>query len=126
MEDQPMQETPADDQMADEEEEVVEPDESDEDSQETPYEEPQTELVYEGECRVYDKHTTSDKGEVITSFRGLSVPMTRTDWQESGIVPRAGDKITVDRGGYSEYGYVIDVNPANFGGTHIVWRYGRN
>jgi hypothetical protein len=36
------------------------------------------------------------------------------------------DYVVVDRGGYEESGKIIDVNPANFGGTHIVWRYGRN
>lgn len=83
-------------------------------------------VIYEGECRAYDKHTTSDRGDVITSFRGLSLPVTRNDWEQLGVVPMEGDEIRVDRGGYHEYGRVVDKNPGNFGGTHLVWRYGRN
>lgn len=83
-------------------------------------------VIYDGECRAYDKHTTSDRGDVITSYRGLAIPMTRKDWEELGVVPMEGDEIRVDRGGYHEYGRVVDKNPGNFGGTHLVWRYGRN
>ncbi len=83
-------------------------------------------IVYSGKCRAYDKHTTSDRGDVITSFRGLSLPVTRNDWEQLGVVPMEGDEIRVDRGGYHEYGRVVDKNPGNFGGTHLVWRYGRN
>lgn len=83
-------------------------------------------VIYDGECRAYDKHTTSDRGDVITSYRGLAIPMTRKDWEEFGVVPMEGDEIRVDRGGYHEYGRVVDKNPGNFGGTHLVWRYGRN
>lgn len=83
-------------------------------------------IVYKGKCRAYDKHTTSDRGEVITSFRGLALPLTRTDWERLGVIPMEGDEIEVDRGGYKEYGRVVDKSPANFGGTHLVWRYGRN
>lgn len=82
-------------------------------------------LVYEGCCRVYDKNTTSDRGEVITSNRGLSIPLTRDDWQRLGIVPLEGDYLSIDRGGYVESGIVIDKNPGNFGGTHLVWNYDR-
>lgn len=84
------------------------------------------EIIYEGECRSYELHTTSDRGEVITSYRGLSLPVTQDDWTERGIVPQEGDEIAVNRGAYVEYGRVIDKNPANFHGTHLVWRYGRN
>ena len=83
-------------------------------------------VIYEGECRSYDKNTTSDKGEVITSYRGLALPLTRDDWEALGVVPQEGDRIVVDRGGNIEYGSVIDKNPGNFGGTHLIWKYGRN
>ena len=83
-------------------------------------------IVYQGTCRAYDKNTTSDRGEIITSYRGLALPITREGWQELGVVPMEGDELEVDRGGYKEYGRVVDKNPANFGGTHLVWRYGRN
>lgn len=82
-------------------------------------------VIYDGECRAYDKNTTTDKGDVITSYRGLSLPIDREGWQELGVVPKEGDAIVVDRGGYKEYGRVIDKNPANFRGTHLVWKYGR-
>ena len=83
-------------------------------------------IVYKGKCRAYDKNTTSDRGEIITSYRGLALPLTREDWQNLGIVPMEGDEIEVDRGGDKEYGRVVDKNPGNFGGTHLIWRYGRN
>ena len=83
-------------------------------------------VIYEGKCRCYEKHTTSDRGDVITSFRGLALPMTQDDWKRLGIIPREGDEVAVDRGAFKEYGHVVDKNPANFHGTHIIWRYGRN
>ena len=83
-------------------------------------------VIYEGKCRSYEKHTTSDRGEVITSYRGLALPYTQDDWTQLGIVPEEGDEIAVDRGAYREYGRVVDKNPANFHGTHLTWRYGRN
>ena len=83
-------------------------------------------LLYSGKCRAYDKYTTNGSGDVITSNRGLSIPVTRTEWMERGVNLREGDIIVVDRGGYEERGYVIDKNPGNFGGTHLIWRYDRN
>lgn len=82
-------------------------------------------VIYEGKCRVYDKNTTSDKGEVVNSYRGLSLPIDREGWIEIGNVPREGDMVEVNRGTHTESGRVIDVNPGNFGGTHLVWKYGR-
>lgn len=82
-------------------------------------------VIYEGECRAYSKNTTSDRGEVITSYRGLALPVTQDEWTELGVVPQEGDLMWVQRGGYREYGNVIDKLPANFGGTHLTWRYGR-
>ena len=93
--------------------------------QETP-EESEVTVIYKGICRAYDKNTTSDKGDVITSYRGLALPVTREGWLRLGVVPKEGDRIVVERGGNDEYGIVIDKNPSNFGGTHLVWRYGRN
>ena len=83
-------------------------------------------VIYEGKCRAYDKNTTSDKGEVLNSQRGLALPVDRDGWIALGTVPREGDKVEVDRGTHKEYGRVIDVNAANFRGTHLVWKYGRN
>jgi len=83
-------------------------------------------VVYEGKCRSYEKHTTSDRGEVITSYRGLALPLTQDDWLRLGYAPQEGDEIAVDRGAYREYGRVVDINPANFHGTHLTWRYGRD
>lgn len=82
--------------------------------------------IYEGKCRAYDKNTVSDNGDVLNSFRGLALPIDREGWIELGTVPREGDKVEVDRGTHTESGRVVDVNPANFGGTHLVWKYGRN
>lgn len=83
-------------------------------------------VVYEGKCRAYDKNTTSDKGEVLNSQRGLALPIDREGWIGLGVSPREGDKVEVNRGTHKEYGRVIDVNAANFGGTHLVWKYGRS
>lgn len=82
-------------------------------------------VIYEGKCRVYDKNTTSDKGEVVSSYRGLALPVDRDGWIGLETSPREGDSVEVDRGTYKEYGRVIDVNAANFRGTHLVWKYGR-
>ena len=82
-------------------------------------------VVYEGSCRVYDKNTVSDKGDVVASYRGLALPIDREGWIGIGTVPREGDTVIVDRGTHTETGRVIDVNPGNFGGTHLVWKYGR-
>lgn len=83
-------------------------------------------VIYSGKCRAYDKNTTSDKGEVLNSQRGLALPIDREGWIALGTVPREGDTVEVDRGTHKEYGRVIDVNAANFGGTHLVWKYGRS
>ena len=82
-------------------------------------------IIYEGDCRAYDKNTTSDKGEVLNSFRGLALPIDREGWTALGRVPQAGDMVDIDRGTHKEYGRVLDVNPANFGGTTVIWKYGR-
>lgn len=89
----------------------------------------QTTVIYEGVCRSYKINTTSDKGEVITSERGLALPLNQDGWDELGVVPKEGDEIVVVHGTtHKEYGRVIDKNVANasFAGTHLTWRYGRN
>ena len=89
----------------------------------------QTTVIYEGECRSYKINTTSDKGEIITSERGLALPLNQDGWDALGVVPKEGDEIIVVHGTtHKEYGKVIDKNVANasFAGTHLTWRYGRN
>lgn len=83
-------------------------------------------VVYEGVCRSYETQHTSDKGDVITSYRGLALPITQDEWLERDTIPQEGDDLMVDRGAYKEYGKILDRNPANFGGTHFVWKFGRN
>lgn len=86
-------------------------------------------VIYEGECRSYEKNTTSDKGEVISSQRGLSLPLNQDGWDALGVVPMEGDEVVVVHGTtHKEYGRVIDKNvaTASFAGTHLIWRYGRN
>lgn len=85
-------------------------------------------IIYEGECRSYEKNTTSDKGEVINSQRGLSLPVNQSGWDARGVVPQEGDEVVVVHGTtHKEYGRVIDKNvaTASFAGTHLIWRYGR-
>ena len=94
-----------------------------------PVEESQTTVIYEGACRSYKINTTSDKGEVITSQRGLALPLNQDGWDELGVVPMEGDEVIVVHGTtFKEYGRVVDKNvaTASFAGTHLVWRYGRN
>lgn len=89
----------------------------------------QVTVIYEGECRSYKVNTTSDKGEVITSYRGLALPLNQDGWDELGVSPREGDEIIVVHGKTArEYGRVIDksIATASFAGTHLVWKYGRN
>lgn len=89
----------------------------------------QTTVIYEGKCRSYTVNTTSDKGEVVTSQRGLALPLNQDAWDELGVIPMEGDEVTVVHGEvFREYGRVVDKNvaTATFAGTHLVWRYGRN
>lgn len=87
------------------------------------------EVIYEGRCRSYKINTTSDKGDVITSQRGLSLPLNQEGWDMLGSVPCEGDEVVVVHSPrFREYGRVIDKNvaTASFAGTHLVWRYVRN
>ena len=102
-------------------EETEKEEESDEGAQVT--------VIYEGECRSYKINTTSDKGEVITSQRGLALPLNQDGWDAFGLVPQEGDEVVVAHGStHKEYGRIVDKNVANasYAGTHLVWRYGRN
>lgn len=79
-------------------------------------------VLYDGPCRGYEKNTTSVSGEVITTNRGLSLPLSRTEWK-SDNVPQEGDEIVVDYGPYKERGQIIDKMVASFHGTHLIWRH---
>lgn len=81
-------------------------------------------IIYEGICRSYNRETVSGNGDVITSYRGLALPIKQDEWTEE-TAPAEGDMITVWRKGYIETGNVLDKTPGNFG-THIVWKYVRN
>lgn len=81
-------------------------------------------VIYDGECRSYTMTTTSDNGDVISSNRKLSLPLTQQEWKKDTI-PQEGDRVVVDKFGFKEYGIVIDRMPSNLG-THILWKYGRN
>jgi hypothetical protein len=81
-------------------------------------------VIYEGVCRSDNRDTISDNGDVIASYRTLSLPLRQQEWTEETI-PQEGDKIELQRFGYTEYGTVIDRRPSNLG-THILWKYARN
>lgn len=83
-------------------------------------------LIYEGDCMAYPKHTTSASGDVITSLRGLAIPVTSDGWVEREIMPMKNDEVYVWRGLQREYGKIADVNAANFGGTEIIWKVDGN
>ena len=78
-------------------------------------------VLYEGICRSDNRDTISDNGDVIASYRTLSLPLKQQEWTEETI-PQEGDKIELQRFGYKEYGMVIDRRPSNLG-THILWKY---
>jgi hypothetical protein len=102
---------------------------ADDDKGKDPAEDSQETVIYEGECRSYKVNTTSDKGEVVSSERGLALPLNQDAWDELGVVPMEGDEVIVVHGiTFKEYGRVIDKNvaTASFAGTHLTWRYGRN
>lgn len=94
-------------------------------------------VIYEGQCRSFDFHTTDSRGDVITSTRKLSLPVRQNEWRtadedsSSGegtgkmLIPLEGDKIIVNKGSHTEYGIVIDKMPSNLG-THLIWRFVRN
>lgn len=81
-------------------------------------------VIYDGVCRSFDIHTTSDRGEVITSARKLALPVKQDEWTEETI-PQEGDTVVVEKFGYEEEGLIVDRMPGNLG-THLLWKYGRN
>ena len=83
-----------------------------------------SETIYEGVCRSYQKEYVSTTGEVMTSKRVLSLPMTLKDWTSENIILE-NDLVEVDYGSYKEKGIVVDKQPNNLG-TDIYWSYGRN
>ena len=78
--------------------------------------------VYSGACRSYTRNQTSHTGDVITSTRTLSIPVSTGEW---GTVPETGDLVEVLAGNLKEEGTLLDFVPNNFG-TDVTWRRGRN
>lgn len=81
-------------------------------------------VIYEGECRSFNRDTISDNGDVMASYRTLALPIRQDEWTEE-TMPLEGDRVEVQKYGYMEYGQVIDKRPGNLG-THILWKYNRN
>lgn len=81
-------------------------------------------VVYEGVCRSFDFHTTSVKGDVISTARKLSLPVLQQEWGCGRPIPLEGDTVEVCKGSHREYGIVKDKMPGNLG-THILWEYVR-
>lgn len=81
-------------------------------------------VIYEGACRAYNRDTISDNGDVIASYRNLSLPVAQKEWLGENI-PQEGDYIEVFKYGFKENGEVIDKRPGNLG-THILWKFNRN
>lgn len=81
-------------------------------------------MVYEGECRAFNRDTVSDNGDVVTSYRKLALPLKQDEWTEENVV-REGDRIEVQKFGFVERGVVVDIYPSNLG-THLIWKYARN
>ena len=87
-------------------------------------EKPKNKVIYKGKCRSYNRDTVSDNGDVISSYRGLALPVEQDEWTEDTI-PLEGDSIIVYRKGFKECGVVTDKRPGNLG-THLIWKYARN
>lgn len=85
---------------------------------------PKNKVIYKGKCRSYNRDTVSDNGDVISSYRGLALPVEQDEWTEDTI-PLEGDSIIVYRKGFKECGVVTDKRPGNLG-THLIWKYARN
>lgn len=85
---------------------------------------PKNKVIYKGKCRSYNRDTVSDNGDVISSYRGLALPVEQDEWTEDTI-PLEGDSIIVYRKGFKECGVVTDKRPGNLG-THLIWKYVRN
>lgn len=81
-------------------------------------------VIYEGECRSFNRDTISDNGDVMASYRTLALPIRQDEWTGE-TMPLEGDRVEVQKCGYMEYGQVIDKRPGNLG-THILWKYNRN
>lgn len=81
-------------------------------------------VIYEGVCRSYQKEYVSTMGEVMTSKRVLSLPLTLKEWTAETMIFE-NDLVEVDYGSYKEKGIVVDKQPNNLG-TDIYWNYGRN
>ena len=92
--------------------------------EESVQEEPKNKVIYKGKCRSYNRDTVSDNGDVISSYRGLALPVEQDEWTEDTI-PLEGDSIIVYRKGFKECGVVTDKRPGNLG-THLIWKYARN
>ena len=92
--------------------------------EESVQEKPKNKVIYKGKCRSYNRDTVSDNGDVISSYRGLALPVEQDEWTEDTI-PLEGDSIIVYRKGFKECGVVTDKRPGNLG-THFIWKYARN
>lgn len=92
--------------------------------EESVQEKPKNKVIYRGKCRSYNRDTVSDNGDVISSYRGLALPVEQDEWTEDTI-PLEGDSIIVYRKGFKECGVVTDKRPGNLG-THLIWKYARN
>lgn len=80
-------------------------------------------VVYDGICRSGAKNTTSDAGDVITSTRRISIPLTLNDWDRREYKPMVGDVVKVYKAGVVyETGQILDFQPGNLG-TTILFKF---
>lgn len=80
-------------------------------------------VVYDGICRSGAKNTTSDAGDVITSTRRISIPLTLNDWDRREYKPMVGDVVKVYKAGVVyETGQVLNFQPGNLG-TTILFKF---
>lgn len=76
-------------------------------------------VVYKGACRSYRKSSGGYKDKVLTNTRMLSI---------KGFIAglQVNDKVSIDKYGYKEEGYIRDVNTYMRGrGMTIEWDYER-
>ena len=74
-------------------------------------------VIYDGSCRSYRKSSKSYRSDVLTNVRMLSIKGFITNL-------KVNDKVSVDRNGYKEEGYIKDINHyMNGRGMTIEWDY---
>lgn len=84
----------------------------------------QRKIVYKGVGRSFTDTTTTGDGKVIVNRRKASIPKVYSDFSDTNVIlPDYMIEVTI--GGYTEIGFVKDVEAGTMG-TNIIWELSRN